>query len=435
MLVDRVDETALRIKEAAIYKLARLLTQGKQFADVMNLLKDNNAFFGSIPKARTAKIVRSIIDIVATVPDSLDVQIRLCQDVITWCKSEKRTFLRQRIEAKLAALLLQKKEVNVALVLLDGLLYELKKLDDKQMLTEVHLTESRVYLALENLPKAKAAMTSSRSAATAIYVTPLLQAELDEMAGLLQCEDDDYTTAYSYFQESFEAYDSCGDSRALRIISYMALAKILGGSPGDVSGLLNGKQGLKYAGPELQALLEVAKAAKARSLEHFQQVVTANAMYLHSDDLIARRLDVLYNTMLESNLIKIISPFSCVEISHVAFLIKLSEAEVERKLAHMILDRKFSGILDQGKGHLIVYESSSEDASFKSGLEIVENMGHVVAALAERGKRLNTKTVQSAAAAASAEKASDSAPGSPKSPKSSSKKEKSGGGGPSSPSN
>jgi len=432
--VDRVDETALRIKEAAIYKLARLLTQGKRFSDVMNLLKENNAFFGSIPKARTAKIVRSIIDIVANVPDSLNVQVTLCQDVIAWCKAEKRTFLRQRIEAKLAALLLQKKEVTPALTLLDGLLYELKKLDDKQMLTEVHLTESRVYLALENLPKAKAAMTSSRSAATAIYVTPLLQAELDEMAGLLQCEDDDYTTAYSYFQEAFEAYDSANDARALRILSYMVLAKILGGSPDDVSGLLNGKQGLKYSsGPELQALSHVAKAAKARSLEQFQQVVTANSAYLRSDDLISRRLDVLYNTMLESNLIKIISPFSCVELSHVARLIKLSESEVERKLAHMILDRKFSGILDQGKGHLIVYETSAEDVSFKKGLEIIENMGHVVSALAERGKRLNTKTVPSSAVA-SAEKAADPI-GSPRSPKSSSKSKGGGAAGPPSPSN
>jgi len=52
-------------------------------------------------------------------------------------------------------LLLQTKEVAAALTLVNGLLFELKKLDDKQMLTEVHLTEARVHQALQNIPKCK----------------------------------------------------------------------------------------------------------------------------------------------------------------------------------------------------------------------------------------------------------------------------------------
>ena len=89
--MDRVDDAAMKVKEAAIYKLARVFTESKQFSEVVKLLKDNNDFFGGIPKARTAKIVRSIIDIVATIPDSLDIQITLCKEVVEWCKLEKRT--------------------------------------------------------------------------------------------------------------------------------------------------------------------------------------------------------------------------------------------------------------------------------------------------------------------------------------------------------
>eukprot|EP01042_Synura_sphagnicola_P023013 gene23013-29338_t len=123
-------------------------------------------------------MVRNMLNTVATAPDSMTIQVDLCQDVIAWCKLEKRTFLRQRIEAKLAALYLQKGEPVRAMGLIDELLTELRRLDDKQMLTELVVEFT-----------AKASLTACRTAANAIYVTPLLQAEIDEMSGTLRCEE------------------------------------------------------------------------------------------------------------------------------------------------------------------------------------------------------------------------------------------------------
>lgn len=84
-------------------RLARIYTESNQFGEVLTLLKSNGDYFATIPKAKTAKTVRNILNIVATVPNSLDIQITLCKDVVEWCKAEKRTFLRQRIEAKVLA--------------------------------------------------------------------------------------------------------------------------------------------------------------------------------------------------------------------------------------------------------------------------------------------------------------------------------------------
>jgi 26S proteasome regulatory subunit N6 len=74
-------------------------------------------------------------------------------------------------------------------------------------------------------------LTASRTAANAIYVVPLLQAELDEMSGILHCEEEDHLTAFSYFLEAFETYDQANDKRAVVCLKYMMLCKVLQGAP------------------------------------------------------------------------------------------------------------------------------------------------------------------------------------------------------------
>lgn len=109
---------------------------------------------------------------------------------------------------------------------------------------------------------------------------------------------------------------------------------------------------------------------------------------MKTNDLINHHLELLYEKMLESNLLRIIHPFSCVEIEHVAKLIKLPQPLVEKKLSQMILDHKFSGILDQGRGHLLVYETTPEDVNYSHGMDVIAHMGLVTDALSSRAKGL-----------------------------------------------
>lgn len=95
------------------------------------------------------------------------------------------------------------------------------------MLVESQLIESKVYHALENLPKSKAALTSVKTTANSIYVVPLLQAEIDMMSGLIAVDEKDYTTAYSYFYETFEGYRSMNDPSAGVAFKFMLFSKIM----------------------------------------------------------------------------------------------------------------------------------------------------------------------------------------------------------------
>ena len=77
-----------------------------------------------------------------------------------------------------------------------------------------------------------------------------------------------------------------------------------------------------------------------------------------------------------------------VEIDHIAAMIEMPLAAVEKKLSQMVLDGKMNGILDQGKGHLIVYEDGEKDLAMEKGLDIIDNMDKVVSSLFVRSRAL-----------------------------------------------
>ena len=121
----------------------------------------------------------------------------------------------------------QQEKYTAALEMCDLLLSELKKLDDKQLLVETHLLESKIHFALRNVPKAKAALTASRTAANAIYVAPSLQADIDSMSGTIHTEEGDYNTAHSYFLEAFEQLDQMNEQQqAIPCLKYILVIKL-----------------------------------------------------------------------------------------------------------------------------------------------------------------------------------------------------------------
>lgn len=218
--------------------------------------------------------MRILIDYFNDIPDSRELQIRVTKENAEWAKKEKRIFLKQNLETKLIAQYYEAKAYREALPLITQLLKELKTLDDKMILTEVHLLESKVNHAISNFPKAKAALTSARTAANSIYCPPAMQAQLDMQGGILHAEDKDFNTAASYFFETLEGFDSLDDPRTLPALKYMLLCRIMLNQPEEVQSILEGKVASKYAGRrEIEVMKAVAEAQKHRSLEEFEKTL------------------------------------------------------------------------------------------------------------------------------------------------------------------
>lgn len=376
-------------KEQSILELGQLYGTTHQLEKLAKFVPRSREYMMKVAKSKIAKVLKTLLDDFELIPDSLDVQIEVCQDSIEFATVEKRIFLKHSLSIRLATLYYQKSHFNESLQLINDLLRQFKKLDDKSSLLEVHLLECKVYHKLRNLTKSKAALTSARTSANSIYCPTLTMAELDLMSGILHCEDKDYKTAFSYFYESFEAFHSQNGpntfEKACQVLKYMLLSKIMLNLIDEVKTILNAKYTKEtYQSRGIDAMKAVAEAYNNRSLQEFNTAMQNYKTELMGDELIRSHFNALYDTLLESNLCKIIEPFECVEVSHISKIIGLDAQQVEGKLSQMILDKVFFGVLDQGNGWLYIYETPQQDATYDSSLELVNQLNGVVEQLFEK---------------------------------------------------
>merc|ERR1711881_443542 len=349
--------------------------EGEQLVD---LVKNVQPFLRRISKAKAAKLVKVLIDLYLNIAPG-ELGIKLCQECIEWSIEEKRIYLRQSLQAKLMFQYNKVEQFQNAI-----------KIDDKQMLIDVQLAESIAYHRLGNIQKARGSLTAARTAASAIYCPPKMQADLDIQSGILHsAEKKDWKTAFSYFYEAFEGYDSTSHKGlALTSLKYMLLCKIMLKQADECKAIVQGKLALKYQGRPIEAIMAVAKACKQGNVINLKTILKQYDDELEKDCIIQAHIENLYEQLMETNLLKLVESYSRVQISRIAELIELPAETVERKLSQMILDETLSGVLSQGDGVLIIYEKDRRDETFAAALDFIEEMGTVVDSLYQKASTL-----------------------------------------------
>lgn len=394
-------EDDLKIVEGAISKLGDLYAKLKNVKDLVKLAKDVRPLFPYFPKHKTAKIVRHVIDQVSRVQGCNPTEdlVQLCQSTIKWAEDESSAFLKSRVETRLASIYVDLKKYDAALNLLQGLVKEMKQLDDKLLLIEIHLIETKANFACDNLPKAKASLTAAKTNANQIHCPPLQQAEIDLWSGIVSLRENDPRTAFSYLFEAFEAFNANKDesshhsndyceSRALQSLRCQLLCRVMQDQPGGCKSLLQTKTALKYqTESSVQAIMKIANAYEDRSLKKLEEVLAKEPV---NDVIIQYHLSDLYDAFVEKNLVKILEPFSQVEISHVAELIDLSIEKTVAKLSQMILDGKLLGTLDEGRGNLILYPKQEHRKTCDHIISTLSNASDCVDSLALLMKKIGT---------------------------------------------
>lgn len=386
------DEEELKRREVLIINMAEKMAKVNDAQGLMKLLTTLRPHLLSYGIAKATKLIRTLIDICLKVEKDYDFKFNLCMECINWAKQQNRVFLRHMLEVRLMQLLNEMGRHTDVLAMSARLIGELKKTGNKDVQLEAHLEESKASLALNNLSRSRSALVSARSIAGTLCIEPKLQARLDIESGILNmAENRDYKTAFSYFYEAFENFDTALEtSNAQKALKYMCLAKIILNQAAEVPALLSTKLASKYSGRDLNAIEAIAEAFQNRSLKQFYKAFEQFHVELQSDAIILRHIDSLTDAMLEKNIIRAIEPYSIIEIVTLAKSINFPAKRVEKKLAQMILDKKFQGVIDQQDGTLTVYNFPRDIQTkiFEASVEVIRHLSKTVDEIYNRANTL-----------------------------------------------
>ena len=378
------NDDAIKWQEENIIKLGRRYNQLGKGKEMRTLIAKVRTVLQYMSKAKAAKLVRELVDLFLEMEEDDVRKIGLCRECVEWATEEKRSFLRRSLQTRLIGLYLASEKFSDGLALVDGLLVELKRLDDKDALLEVQCLESQIYFELGNLVKAKTALTAARTTANAVYVLPHTQAELDVQSGMICANDGDFKTAFSYFYEAHDQADE-GSSLSVKALKYMMLSKVMAHDPEAAEKLV--KNDRLADARDIRGLRDVARANADRSLADFKKALKKYDQ--DHDRFAARHLDDLMESLVEENLVRIVEPYSRVQVTQVAKKINLPADLVERKLSKLILDKKIDGVLDQESRVLIVFDRRQDESPFDSVLEMMSSASKIVDKLYGKAKDLS----------------------------------------------
>ena len=359
----------------------------KNYFNLISQIKEikntNNTFLVKLTDKLIAKLKKR--------KELLNEIVKICEEITKFCDDTNNISMKSKIQIRLAEIYYINEHYAKALEICAKVIFDLKRYEDNLGLIQLLLLESKIYYATNGISKAKASLTSVKTLVTKVYIEPKLQANIDMHAGILAAHEKDFNLAYSYFFEAFDVYNIPNKKKrhkGLMAFQYMILCKIVGGHIEEVNNVVLSKQGKDYIGPEVEALRSIESAVKEKSIKILEDNIEKNKEYF-KDRVLHYHISNLHNDLLEKNLIKIIKPYSNVQIDFIAKSIGLKYEDVLNRLRQMILDKKINGILDQGKGSLIIYELDDSNPYLDKSIETFKNLEKVVEALDKKIRSTN----------------------------------------------
>lgn len=170
-----ITEEDLKKVEEVILGYGKKLATEKDTSSLEELMIEARPLYELVGKAKAAKLIRELVELSLSIEQPPKEKISLVEKSIKWATDNNRVFLRRTLEARLIRLLNEQGKHRESMQIAGPLQAELKKLEDRELLMEVSLEESRSAFALKNFAKAKTALVLAKTSANGAYVSTSMQ--------------------------------------------------------------------------------------------------------------------------------------------------------------------------------------------------------------------------------------------------------------------
>lgn len=323
-----------------------------------DLLTNLQSTWPDLTSQRQNKIIKKSFSLIAKTAENT----QILENVINWAKENERSNLILELELILSEFYLQNKMFSDSLELIKSLEKTYKDLDDKVKMAELFLLESRVLYEVESFDKAKTALSMAKNLSLSVLCGDHTQSMIDMMNGIYLCDDGDYNSATSYFLESYNGFHG---KNAENILCYVILCRIFLKKFSLIDGILSIKRFLPFKDSErVRSMVEIKNCVQSVDIKGFSAIIQKDAE-LCSNAFLKKHLFLMYQILLDKNIIKIIKPYSVIKIKFIANALKFEESEMEKKLRIMILEGKINGNIDHESGVFVFKGKVPKDPIFE----------------------------------------------------------------------
>lgn len=251
---------------------------------------------------------------------------------------------------KLAKVYLSKREYNKLSKLLKAL-HETCRLEDGSddqkkgtTLLEIFALEIQMHTEMKNTKKLKEVYNQCLGIKSAIP-HPRIMGIIRECGGKMFMSQKEWSLAQTDFFEAFKNYDEAGSPARINTLKYLVLANMLMES--DINPFDSQETKPFQNDIEILAMTRLVAAFQRKDIKEFEKILAENQSCIMGDPFIKIHIDQVLRNIRSQVLLKLIVPYTKIELGFISQRLNISIQEVEDLLLGLILDKRVYGRIDQ----------------------------------------------------------------------------------------
>ena len=275
--------------------------------------------------------------------------------------NNERLWLKTNI--KLARLLLDRKQYHAVARKLRELHRACQKKDGSDdpskgtYSLEIYALEIQMYSETRNNNQLKALYRKALKVRSAVP-HPKIQGIIRECGGKMHMSEENWKDAQIDFFESFRNYDEAGDIRRIQVLKYLLLTTMLMKS--DINPFDSQETKPYKNDPRITAMTDLVDAYQRDDITKYESVIQKNQDLL-ADQFIAENIDEVTRNMRTKAIVKLIAPYTRMNMDWIARTLRIGYAEVQDIVSHLIVNGEVRGQIDEHARTLVIESHGDGD--------------------------------------------------------------------------